>query len=95
VEAADSLIAALPAPETDQPEWYTDIVHERRRLRRAMAALKTTERVVLEARFGLPDDADRTLHSVARQLNISAERVRQIQVQALGKLRALLASENH
>ena len=45
-------------------------------------------------RFGLADDTDCTLHSVAQQLNLSAERVRQIQTEALSKLRGILQADH-
>jgi DNA-directed RNA polymerase sigma subunit (sigma70/sigma32) len=49
---------------------------------------------VLQSRFGLADDTDCTLHSVAQQLNLSSERVRQIQAEALSKLRGILQADH-
>ena len=50
---------------------------------------------MLQSRFGFVDDTDHTLQSIARQLNLSSERVRQIQAEALGKLRQVLQSDPH
>jgi RNA polymerase nonessential primary-like sigma factor len=97
-EDADSdsgaLIAQVAAPEQEQPEWPVHIASSRRQLEKAMRCLKDSERRVLQARFGLQDDATRTLQSIARELQVSSERVRQIQAEALGKLRHILQLEN-
>jgi RNA polymerase sigma factor (sigma-70 family) len=57
-------------------------------LRQALADLSERERFVLEQRFGLDADREHTLAEVAEALGVSLERVRQIQVRALGKLRS-------
>jgi RNA polymerase primary sigma factor len=57
-------------------------------LRQALADLNERERFVLEQRFGLDSDREHTLAEVADALGVSLERVRQIQVRALGKLRS-------
>jgi RNA polymerase nonessential primary-like sigma factor len=84
------LLDSVAAPEHEQPDWHLHLDSQRKHLAAAMRLLKETERLVLRARFGLADDTDCTLQCVARQLNLSAERVRQIQTEALGKLRNIL-----
>jgi len=54
----------------------------------ALSELKERERFVLRMRFGLGVDREYTLAEVARALDISVERVRQIQMSALRKLGA-------
>jgi RNA polymerase primary sigma factor len=49
--------------------------------------LSERERTVLELRFGLKDGSERTLEEVGRQLNVTRERIRQIEAKALKKLR--------
>ncbi len=56
-------------------------------LRQALADLSDKERQILSLRFGLDDDKPRTLREIGDQLGISRERVRQIENQALAKLR--------
>ena len=51
------------------------------------------ERRVLNLRYGLEDGISRTLGETAKFFGITRERVRQIEVAALRKLRALLATE--
>jgi len=53
----------------------------------AMSGLSDGERLVLERRFGIHQDREHTLAEVAGELGVSLERIRQIQVRALGKLR--------
>ena len=56
-----------------------------------LAVLTDRERRVLRARYGL-DGPEQTLRELAERLGISAERVRQIEQEALGKLRVAAAS---
>jgi RNA polymerase sigma factor (sigma-70 family) len=51
-----------------------------------LSALNERERTIVRARFGL-DGRQRTLRELAGTLGVSAERVRQIEQRALGKLR--------
>lgn len=54
-----------------------------------LAALSPREAQVVAMRFGIGMDTDHTLGEVARQFDLSRERIRQIEAQALGKLRRL------
>jgi RNA polymerase primary sigma factor len=55
-------------------------------LRQLLTALSDRERMVLRARYGI-DGPERTLAEIGQMLGVSAERVRQIEQRALGKLR--------
>lgn len=52
-----------------------------------LASLSAVERFVLSRRFGLIDGEEMTLQEIGQFLDLSRERVRQIQEEALGKLR--------
>jgi RNA polymerase nonessential primary-like sigma factor len=52
--------------------------------------LNDKQRNVIERRFGLNGQEVRTLEDLARQLGLTRERVRQIQLEALGQLRRIL-----
>jgi RNA polymerase sigma factor (sigma-70 family) len=56
-------------------------------LRDLLSGLSERERAVLRARFGL-DGHTQSLREIAGRLGVSAERVRQLENRALGKLRA-------
>ena len=58
-----------------------------------IAQLPERERWVLERRFGLNDHGVQTLAEVAGHLDLTRERVRQIQAAALKRLRALMERE--
>src|SRR6266852_4141909 len=56
-------------------------------LHQALTVLTPRERVVITLRFGIGDGRSRTLLEVGKELGISRERVRQLEVAALTKLR--------
>lgn len=55
--------------------------------------LEEREQMILKMRFGLDGSRPRTLEEVSQEIGRTRERVRQIQNQALSKLRSLLADE--
>jgi RNA polymerase primary sigma factor len=59
----------------------------REQVKNALAVLSDRERKVLELRFGLVDGKDHTLEEVGQFINVTRERVRQIEAKALRKLR--------
>jgi RNA polymerase primary sigma factor len=58
-------------------------------LHRALALLTPRERAVITLRYGIGDGRSRTLLEVGKELGISRERVRQLEVVALMKLRSI------
>src|SRR6185312_4119581 len=58
-------------------------------LHRALAFLTLRERSVVMLRYGIGDGRSRTLLEVGKELGISRERVRQLEVVALMKLRSM------
>ena len=61
-------------------------------LHRALALLTPRERSVITLRYGIGDGRSRTLLEVGKELGISRERVRQLEVVALMKLRGISGS---
>ena len=59
-----------------------------------LGLLKPRERAVIELRFGLGSEEPQTLEEVGRRLNLSRERIRQIEERAKQKLR-LMARTRH
>ncbi len=60
------------------------------RIRAWMGQLPPRQRLVLERRYGLNDEGTQTLAEIATELGLTRERVRQIQSEALARLRALV-----
>ncbi len=56
-------------------------------LRHGLASLNEREREVLAGRYGLSDREPETLDVLAIRLKLTRERIRQIQIEALGKLK--------
>lgn len=56
-------------------------------LEEALGRLSDRERYVVEMRFGLGGNREHTLAEVAKELKVSLERIRQIQVRAIKKMR--------
>ena len=67
--------------------------HER--IESLLKQMNEREKRVLELRYGLSDGISRTLGETAQFFGITRERVRQIEVSAMAKLRAMLAQEEH
>lgn len=59
----------------------------RSQLRQAMELLSPRERRIIQMRYGLTDGQPRTLAEVAKEYSLSRERVRQIEHEAVAKLR--------
>ena len=57
-------------------------------LRMALERLEERERSVIVRRFGLFGERESTLSELSRSLGVSLERVRQIQIRALEKMKA-------
>ena len=83
-----SLDYFLEDDEAIDPEDEAIRVQELSRLRVALSEVLTDRhRHVLARRYGLEDDHFRTLSEVGEGLNLSRERVRQIEREALGRLK--------
>jgi RNA polymerase sigma factor (sigma-70 family) len=66
----------------------------RSRLLAKLACLNERERKILSLRFGLDDGDDGlTLEKIGEKFGVTRERIRQIQVEALDKLRAALVED--
>ena len=63
-------------------------------LHRALSSLTSRERSVVILRYGIGDGRSRTLLEVGKELSISRERVRQLEMVALAKLRTATSSQS-
>lgn len=74
-----------PAEAVEADEWESDSSD---RLQSALGRLDARSRDILERRWMAEDKA--TLHELADKYGVSAERIRQIESNAIGKLRGLM-----
>ena len=79
-----SLLEDLLSPSPEE-EATRELLRER--VRQALDVLTPRERHVIELRFGIMDGRARTLDVVGNALGVTRERARQIEAQALTKLR--------
>lgn len=82
-----SLAERLPGPTQTDEVWSDTYEKLEERVRRAIGSLKEGEQKVLDLRFGLSDGPARSRRETATILRLSAERIRQIELAALGRLR--------
>jgi len=93
-EDAWSPSAYLPAPDADpalaveREEWDEDVSD---RVAAAMAQLDDRSQAILRARW--MNESKATLHDLAEQFGVSAERIRQVEANAIKKLRKLVVAE--
>ena len=73
----------------DSPYENAEKILLKERIRELLLKLKDRERKVLELRFGLVDGKEKTLDQVAKELNVTRERIRQIEDKAIKKLKQL------
>lgn len=83
----------LPANDTSDPDRDIDLGHWRAELSELLKDLSSIEATTLRLRFGLDGADEISLREIGAKYNLSRERIRQIQVEALGKLRAALHSK--
>jgi RNA polymerase primary sigma factor len=89
-EEEESELGDLVEDQTAISPFEQAAEHLRREnLGRALAALPTREREVIEMRFGLTGERPYTLEEVGRAFNVTRERIRQIENHTLKKLEAL------
>jgi len=83
----------IPDRHAMTPDQILGDVESVYRLMDLLEKLEDRERKILEMRFGLRGKRPLTLEEVSQKIGRTRERVRQIQNQALSKLKALLADE--
>lgn len=88
-ESDQRLLGEMLAAEAADPALAVLDVVEQRRLHEWLEQLKPRQREVVERRFGLDEHAAQSLAEVALALGVSRERVRQIEADALARLRKL------
>ncbi|MDF5723897.1 MAG: RNA polymerase sigma factor, RpoD/SigA family [Rhizonema sp. PD37] len=83
----DTELQEMLEDEGPSPEHYTTQEFLRQDLNNLLAELTPQQREVLALRFGLEDGNEMSLAKVGERLNLSRERVRQLEHQALAHLR--------
>jgi RNA polymerase sigma factor (sigma-70 family) len=83
----------IPDEKTTSPDEIVQDEEALRHMLKLTDKLDERERTILDLRFGLNGERPRTLEEVSQTIGRTRERVRQIQNQALDKLRAMLEED--
>jgi RNA polymerase primary sigma factor len=88
-ETEDAVFGDFVACGAPQPDEEVEVSLRSQALARALTALTDRERAVLILRYGLDNSEPRTLEEIGRTLDLTRERVRQIEGHALKRLSRL------
>ena len=89
-DTGKSLVDVLPDEQNVDPAAFQQGRDIRRHISRWLATLNKKQRMVVERRYGLGERPVATLEEVGYELGLTRERVRQIQLEAIRKLRRLM-----
>jgi RNA polymerase primary sigma factor len=84
----------IPDENAESPSEETELSMMREELRRVIATLPEKEAQIIRLRFGIDCETDHTLEEVGRVFGLTRERIRQIEAQAIHKLRQRHRSAN-
>ena len=87
-----SLMDMLPGDSDDGPDVRAEHHEVTRLVRDWLAKMPDKQRMVIVRRFGLDNDDPATLEQLASEMGVTRERVRQIQQEALVKLKRALTA---
>lgn len=88
-----SLLETIPDEQNRDPAHLLQDEDVQRHLETWLAQLNDKQRAVVERRFGLHGRETATLEEVGNEIGVTRERVRQIQIEALRRLRQILERE--
>jgi RNA polymerase primary sigma factor len=92
-EAEDAVFGDFVAGDGPLPDEQVEVTLRSEALKEALSALPWRERQVLVLRYGLVDAEPKTLEEIGRQLGLTRERVRQVEVESLKRLSKLQEME--
>ncbi len=92
-EGETEMIDLIQDPTAVDPQDDITRFLQHERIEALMKDMNDREKRVLVLRYGLEDGISRTLGETAKFFGITRERVRQIEMAAMGKLRATIAQE--
>ncbi len=94
-DAEKTLLDSIPDEANPDPFFKLQEENVNANIEKWLGGLNEKQREVVERRFGLGGRDSATLEEVARELGVTRERVRQIQMDALRRLREMLEREGY
>lgn len=79
--------------DTQNPEDIVTQIQLKEAIKAAVRSLSAREADIIRLRFGLDDDNDYSLEEIGKMYGVSRERIRQIEMKALGRLAHPIRSE--
>ncbi|KAF8398366.1 hypothetical protein HHK36_017293 [Tetracentron sinense] len=93
-EGCMTLQEIIPGPEETRPETMVNRQLMKQEVERLLSTLSEREAYILRLKFGFNGETPRSCEEIGRLLNLSRERVRQINCIALTKLRQISTRDN-
>lgn len=87
-ESDSSIIDFIENPEADCPSDEVECAALREQIEDALASLAPREEKVVRMRYGIGEAAQYSLEEIGSRFGLTRERIRQIEIKALRKLRA-------
>ncbi len=94
-EDRSTLGELIADPASNEHIDSMDRLFQKEHLGTWLAQLNERERRILQMRFGLEGSEPQTLAEIGRQINVSRERVRQLETKAIMKLRLMSSRTNY
>jgi RNA polymerase primary sigma factor len=92
-DGTNEIIDLIEDTNATTPETEINLMFAKERVKDLMESINEREHHVLNLRFGLANGTQHTLAEVAKKLRVSRERVRQIEENALKKLKKLMSDQ--
>ncbi|KHD05144.1 hypothetical protein PN36_05565 [Candidatus Thiomargarita nelsonii] len=89
----NALIDSIDDEFNPDPMLLLQDEDQKKELQLCLSKLNDKQRIVIERRFGLGDREEATLEEVGKELGMTRERVRQIQITALKRLHEILTEQ--
>jgi len=93
IEDAGRFLELIEDESATAPDQRMGDALRHERIKRLLGQLKDRDRQVLMLRFGIDTDKPLTLLDISKKLKVTKERVRQIEVKAIKKLKDLIVDE--
>ncbi|MBI5644282.1 MAG: sigma-70 family RNA polymerase sigma factor [Deltaproteobacteria bacterium] len=89
-----TLLDRLEDPKCPAPVDVLDLSRKSRKIKSWLELLEEHERMIISLRFGLDRGGPQTLEEIGKAIGVTRERVRQIEVKALVKLKKIIEKNN-
>jgi len=93
MDTSAEVMDVIEDPNTTSPDQTIDVLFEGKRIDQLLDIVDERERRILILRFGLKGGESHTLEETAKQFGVTRERIRQIEMAAIKKIRTVLTQK--